>query len=266
MRALPSATGSDVAIADLVEPLSSRPVFGRWRALEWLGRGGTAEVWRAVDVDGREGALKVLHPHLRSRAGAAELLRREHDVLARVASPHIVKPLDLVAGDVALVLEFLPGGDVVPLLGTAPGAWLAALESVVGALKDLRRAGLAHGDVKARNVLFAGDGSARLVDLTAARAVDSPAVVTTPAYRVPAPVTAGEADAYALAALLHELLTGRPPDGGDGPASPVARARDPVARALLAPALQVLRAHGRAPCGFSYLADVIESVEAARSQ
>jgi serine/threonine protein kinase len=273
MRAQPSTTGSDVAIAHVVHSLSDRGrSCGNWRPVELLGRGGTAEVWRAVTDDGREGALKILSPELRGRAGAAGLLRREHEVLAMTANrcPSIVKPLELVAGGVALVLEYLPGGDLVPLLGAAPRHWLGALKSVVAALTALSSEGLAHGDLKPRNVLFAADGGARVVDLTAARALDSPAGVTTAAYRVPVAVTAGEADAYALAALVYELATGRLPRGVDGTAALAepdlagAGADVVAAEELLSAALRVLRAGGRLRNGFSYLADVIESVEAVR--
>src|SRR3954465_16090845 len=39
-------------------------VAGRFRIDGWLGEGGLAEVFSAVDPDGRELALKALHPHL----------------------------------------------------------------------------------------------------------------------------------------------------------------------------------------------------------
>ena len=39
--------------------------LGNWRAVELLGSGGTAEVWRAVAPDGREAALKLVKRELR---------------------------------------------------------------------------------------------------------------------------------------------------------------------------------------------------------
>src|SRR6187401_2810990 len=44
--------------------------LGNWRAVELLGSGGTAEVWRAVAPDGREAALKLVKRELRRRPGA----------------------------------------------------------------------------------------------------------------------------------------------------------------------------------------------------
>jgi serine/threonine protein kinase len=137
----------------------------------------------------------------------------------------------------------------------------------VAALGDLEQRGLAHGDLKARNVLFAADGSARLADLTCARPLDGPVVVTTAAYGLPdvRRRRAREADCFALAALLFELVTGRLPYGPGGAAAASATPQappppgDPVAARLLAAATAALAAEGRVE-GLSYFCNVIESV------
>ncbi len=148
-----------------------------------------------------------------------------------------------------LALEYLPHGDLVPLLGAPPQQWLPAFRAVVGALADLRAHGLAHGDVKARNVLFAADGSARLVDLTSARPLDAPAVVTTAAYCLPAQsgARARDADCFAVAVLLFELLTGELPYGVGGLSDggvelPREASAVPGTETLLAAAAAALRA------------------------
>jgi serine/threonine protein kinase len=238
-----------------------------WRVLAPLGRGGTAEVWHAVAADGREAAAKLPRGELRRHAGANELIRREHELLRSVASPHLVEPYELLDCDgvAVLVLEYLPHGDLVSMLGAPLRQWLPAFATVVSALVALERHGVAHGDVKARNVLFAADGSARLVDLASARPLDAPAVAATAAYGAPSRggMCAHDADCFALAVLLFELATARLPYGPDGafagtepaPAASV----DPAAAPLLAAALAALRAGGR-DLGFSYFGDVIESV------
>ena len=241
--------------------------LGTWRAVALLGRGGTAEVWRAVASDGREAALKLVRPEWRGHAGANALIRREHDVLRAVRSPHLIEPYELIDGESAavLVLEYLPNGDLVPLLGAQPRQWLPAFRAVVAALAALEQHGLAHGDLKARNVLFAAHGSARLADLTSARPLDAAAAVATAAYGLPAlrGASARDADYFALAALLFELATAQLPYGPRGAAAGTELAAvslaDPMAARLTVAAVTALQARGRVP-GLSYFSDVIESV------
>ena len=270
MRARAPATESEGhGIRTVVESASSALADRtEWREIALCGRGGIAEVRHVVAADGREAALKRLRPELRQSLPMRDLLRREYALLHRVSSPHLVTPFELVEADEGpeLVLELLPNGDLVSLLGAPPRHWLPALRDVMAALNDLHRHGIAHGDVKARNVLFAVDQSARLIDLTSARAVDAPAARATAAYGVPAGLetTAGAADCYALGVLTYELTTGRLPYGPDGPSRSelcaVERPAGPPAAQLLAAATAVIETGGRLPEGLSYLADVIESV------
>jgi serine/threonine protein kinase len=270
MRALRLSTAPDGRARDNAVAGSESSAIGApaWRLVELLGRGGTAEVWRAVDPAGQPVALKRLHPALRARAGATQCLRREHDWLIALAGGPFVASRGWVEGDGGpwLALEYLPGGDLVSLVGARPAHWLPALRRVAEAVAALAAAGVAHGDVKARNVLFGADGDARVIDLLAARPLDAPAPPGTAAYR-PAgePVTAGAADAFALAALAFELLTGRLPYGLAGQAfvgeAPVLAARPESSVAILAAvACRELAAGGRR--GLSPLLDVIESVHA----
>ena len=235
---------------------------GGWRLRERLGRGGSACVWRAVDGAGRVAALKI------PNARAPDLLRHEHSLLAAFRHAHVVATFGIVSSHdrAALALEYLPGGDFVALAGGPPQRWLPALRGVWTALRELHACGLAHCDVKARNVLFAADDSPRLIDFATARPLDARLrrSIATAACTPAGPSTSGRAaDCFAFAALAYELATGRLPYGttgarlhGEAPGAAPAAAR---AAPLLGLAADVLRAGGRVHEGLSVFADDIES-------
>jgi serine/threonine protein kinase len=263
------------AIGNVVGSTSPFSYRGDWHALELCGRGGAAEIWHAVASDGRTGVLKRLRPPLRREAAARDLLRREFALLCDAAGSGFVRPLELIECDdgPVLALEYLPHGDLVSLLGAPARQWLPALRGVVAALTALHARGVAHGDVKARNVLFAADGGARLIDLTSARAAAAPAMPGTAAYSLPRGrrATAAAGDCFAVAVLVHELVTGRLPYGVQGPvevadmASGPDRPADASAERLQTAARAMLEAGGGLPQGLSHFADVIESVSAEHS-
>ncbi len=272
MRARTSSAEADSrAIGTAHAPRSNlgTAAAGRWRLVELLGRGGSAEVWLAVDDSGREAALKLLRAELRAQSAAHDLIRREFDTLERVAHPHVVHALGVFehAGADALALEFLPGGDLVSLLGEHPRSWLDAVRAVLEAMLHLHAHGIAHCDLKARHVLFAADGSVRIVDFSAARALDDVLRrgATTRAYEPATPTrTARDSDCFAFAALLYELVAGRLPYGTQGPTSMGQRptrgvAPDAVVGSLVAVAVAALEAGGQLKEGLSTFTDVIES-------
>jgi serine/threonine protein kinase len=171
-------------------------------------------VWLAADADGQPVALKF---------GPRVLIQREFARLSALVHPHIVRVLEFVddAVDSGLVLEYLSGGDLVSLTGELPAYWLEAIADLIGVLTWLHARGIVHRDVKARNLMFDAAGRARLIDFGSAAAIGDrwTAVGTTFAAVDPrrgtGPVTAAD-DVYALAALVHELMYGAPPDARPG--------------------------------------------------
>ena len=93
-------------------PLVNRRV-DRYELLEEVGSGGMAVVYRGRDTAlDREGAVKLLHPHLAARAESRARFSREARAVARLSHPNIVEIYDY-AGDAAvesfLVTEFVRG-------------------------------------------------------------------------------------------------------------------------------------------------------------
>jgi serine/threonine protein kinase len=251
-----------------------------------LAETACCEIWLVERGDREAEVLKALRPSLRGRGGAEELLLREHRLLSQLALPGMVRSLGLAerAGAPALRLEYLPGGDLVPLAGMPKRHWIDAVSELCATLAGIHRAGVVHADIKARNVLFDASGHARLIDFGAA--VASGAVLTGPGTAATRPpqgwLTDRRAspalDVWQLAVLLYELLSGRLPFGTEpGARSGLATLRPPLSAAgrssagsaaLERAVLAVLESGTDGPANgrLSALADVIESVRLAEGR
>lgn len=98
---------------------------------------------------------------------------------------------------------------------------LAGCHSILSAYAALHDAGFLHGDVHPRNIVVDKDGSARLIDFALAKTPTSngvgrggveayyePEAAEALLVGKPMPPNSTEAEQYAVAALLYELLTG----------------------------------------------------------
>jgi eukaryotic-like serine/threonine-protein kinase len=212
-------------------------LFDRYRLLAPAGRGGTAEVWRARDArTGETVAVKRLHPVVFGSEAGRERLVREFRALRDLDHPNIVRVRDLEIGtdEAALVLDFVDGESLRDrLAGGArldPGLVATIAGDVAAALDAAHAAGLVHRDVSPGNVLLEGTDPprARLTDFGIARATADETGVTatgslvgTLRYVAPEllrgePATAAS-DVYGLAAIVYEMLAGRPAFGAPTP-------------------------------------------------
>ncbi|QDU83873.1 Serine/threonine-protein kinase PknB [Planctomycetes bacterium Pla163] len=199
-----------------------------------LGRGGTADVWRARDRKaGRDIALKVLLPEARRDAAVAKAFVREARLLESLDHPGLVRCYGAAKSGTTVFtrLELIDGPSLQDELDRGrvfeEAEALGLVLDVARALGYLESQGLVHRDVKPGNVLLAPDGRAVLIDLGfaalagEARSDGRDDVATgTVAYLSPEQAVGGagadiRSDVYSLGVSLFQLVIGRLPFEAD---------------------------------------------------
>lgn len=204
----------------------------RYRIDAPLARGGMSTVYRGLDMRlDRPVAIKVMTPQYAADPTFLARFEREARAAARLDNPHVVGVYDQGRDgeSVFLVMELVDGGtlrDLVHEQGQlSVRVALSILEPTLDALAAAHAAGLVHRDVKPENVLISARGEVKVADFGLVRAVTSTTTATgdvilgTVAYLSPEQVETGAADersdVYAAGIVGYEMLTGRPPFGGD---------------------------------------------------
>jgi eukaryotic-like serine/threonine-protein kinase len=209
-------------------------VSGRYLLQEELGAGGTATVYRAVDLrTGGEVAVKVPYRHLLRDVRQVERLRREAQIAATVTSPSVARVTDYAEheGTPCLVMEYVPGETLADrLAGTrtlpVPQAMYIAL-AVARALNALYDRHIIHRDLKPENIRITGD-NVKVIDCGLAwmegqsRLTADGMLMGTLEYLAPERAEGHDdirADIYSLGVTLYQMLTGRLPFTGATPLS-----------------------------------------------
>jgi serine/threonine protein kinase len=212
-------------------------VVAGYRLEERIGRGGMAEVFRAVDERlGRRVALKILSPGLTADNAFRVRFINESRAAANVEHPHIIPVYEAgeSAGMLFIAMRYVRGGDARSLLrrvGPLPAdrAW-TIVSQVAAALDAAHDRGLVHRDVKPGNMLLdAGSGLAGsnaadhvyLTDFGISKQAQSAGltvtgqIIGTLDYAAPEQIDGrgvdGRTDLYSLGCSVFELLTGTPP-------------------------------------------------------
>jgi serine/threonine protein kinase len=218
--------------------------IGKYRVVEFLGRGGQADVYRAVDPAlRRDVVIKWAHRSL--TPAAQQRLLAEGRILARLEDPGMVRvhDADLHEGRPFLVFAYVPGRSLAERLRDRPQSFRAAAAltaDLAAILGRAHRQGVLHRDLKPANVLLDDSGRRRLMDFGLATLRESwdesprpgEGVCGTYPYMAPEQARAQtdrigpRTDVFGLGAVLYHLLTGRPLYQGSDRASVLAQARE----------------------------------------
>jgi serine/threonine protein kinase len=194
---------------------------GQWTRLRTLGRGASGAVV-SLAADGASGELFAVKSAAKADAAT---LSREHGILSRLCSPHVVSCIGgghHRDGSYYLCLELAPGGSLADEVARSGGRLeenriAAYTADVLRGLAYIHEKSLVHGDIKSRNIVVGADGRAKIADFGCARAAGSagPIIGGTPAFMAPE-VARGEeqgpaADVWAVGCTVVEMATGRAP-------------------------------------------------------
>ncbi|PZR78575.1 MAG: hypothetical protein DLM52_02750 [Chthoniobacterales bacterium] len=207
----------------------NRVLAGRYRLVEALGSGGMGTVYKARDTQlDREVAIKVLRKDLGPEY--VNQLQQEARVTASVNHANVVQVFSFgrAHDQYYLVMELVDRGtldDVIEEQRKLPEE--EVLRAGIEVARGLRAAlekGLIHRDVKPANILFAGDGAAKISDFGLAGLADphgqNPgAIWGTPYYVAPERLNNApedfRSDIYSLGATLFHAVAGCPPFEGE---------------------------------------------------
>lgn len=260
------------------DPMTSRArvrigqtLCGKWHLDFLLGVGGMAAVYRATHRNGKEAAVKILHPEISVNTGVRERFLREGYAANRVKQDGAVSVLDddmAEDGSAFLVMELLEGetlesrrerkGGKLP-----PTEVLSLADQVLDTLAAAHAQGIVHRDLKPENLFLTRNGRVKVLDFGIARlqelsssasATQTGSMMGTPAFMPPEQARGrwnevdGRTDLWALGASMFTLLTGRYVHDGE-------TVNEVLAQAITQPAASIATADPDLPTAVIELVD-----------
>lgn len=201
----------------------------RYEVIESLGRGGSAEVFKAFDRKMRRiVAIKRLDAYSKSAVRAV----REAQAVAGLDHPNIVKIFDFAKDRRYhyLVMEFIDGVPLSRVLEEKPR--LSVEESLVigikvaEALEAAHSNDIVHRDIKPENIMITKRGNLKVADFGIAHVASSTMthegdILGTFAYMSPEQARGGRIDArtdiFSLGVVLYRMLSGESPFAAASP-------------------------------------------------
>ena len=213
-----------------LRPLALHDMVGPFELVDFLGRGGMGQVYKARDTRlDRIIALKVLLPEPEA---SEERFQREARAQAKIDHEGVCRVYEVGTseGRAYIAMQFLDGQTLAEMAEELTlEEKVSVLHQVAEAVQAAHRQALVHRDLKPSNIMVKRvdeEVKAWVLDFGMvqmagdSRLTLTGEVVGTPLYMAPEQVQ-GEVnaidrrtDVYSLGAILYELLTGRPPITG----------------------------------------------------
>src|SRR5438552_1541459 len=216
-----------------LDTANGQVVFGRYKLVKVLGRGGMGIVWLAHDEElERDVALKFLPDLMIQDRALLDQLKRETKRCLELTHPHIVRIHDFVHDDHSgcISMEYVDGETLSNLRvekeqkvfePPATAGWISQLCDALDYAHNHAR--VIHRDLKPANLIVNKRGDLKITDFGIARSlVDSASRLTaeqsrsgTLVYMSPQQLSGERGthldDIYSLGASVYELLTSKPP-------------------------------------------------------
>jgi hypothetical protein len=203
-----------------MDVVSGRIVGERYQLDHGLGRGGMAQVYRALDErTGRYVALKQLSLDAERPTAAQAMFQHEYHTLVQLAHPHIVSAFEygLDPSGAFYTMELLDGADAREATRSSALSVeqiCLMLHDAASALALIHSRRMLHRDISPRNLFCGNDGRAKLIDFgslapmgVAASSGGTPPFV--PPEVVHTQPLDARSDLYSLGALAYYMLTRR---------------------------------------------------------
>jgi eukaryotic-like serine/threonine-protein kinase len=206
--------------------------FGDYEFLDEIGRGGMGVVYRARQKSlNRIVALKMILSGPLADASALRRFREEAEALSRLDHPRLVPVYEVGEhrGLPYFTTKLIEGESLTRCLDRYAGdpkAVAVLMFKVCGAVHHAHQRGVLHRDLKPGNIVIDAAGQPHVTDFGLSRRVEETrtltstgAVLGTPEYMSPEQAAGKKdvtvaSDVYGLGAVLHALLTGKPPFQG----------------------------------------------------